>query len=180
LSPTDDRPFGKLSGLHQHSNPHVRCFRRADIRNKNQENHPMNGCRTFNVLLGMLWAGACSGLICANVAFAAVQDSRFEFSADGTSVDFDVRDVSRREVLSRLFAGTDIEVKWVSSAFADEPMSGRFNGTSAAVARQLLGQTNFVIVHDVSNYPCGDRRTGQRRSVLARPRGDRGGPAASR
>jgi hypothetical protein len=110
----------------------------------------LNGHGTPSALLGIVWAGACSALIWTNATFAGVQDSRFEFAADGASVDFDVRDVPRREVISRLFAGTDVEIKWISSSFADEPMSGKFSGASAAVARQLLGQMNFVIVHDRS------------------------------
>jgi hypothetical protein len=81
---------------------------------------------------------------------AGVQDSRFEFSSDGTSVDFDVRDTSRREVPNQFFAGTDIEIQWTNTAFADQRISGKFSGTPTAVLQQLLAQSNFVIVRDGS------------------------------
>jgi hypothetical protein len=54
------------------------------------------------------------------LALVGVQDSRFEFSSDGTSVDFDVRDTPRREVLNQLFAVTDIAIQWSNAAFADQ------------------------------------------------------------
>jgi hypothetical protein len=108
----------------------------------------MNGKRTLDVLLCTLCAGACCGLLGLDLAVAGVEDSRFEFSPDGASVEFDVRDTSRREVLSQLFAGSDLEITWINAAFAAERIRGKFTGTPAAVARQLLAQTNFVIVYD--------------------------------
>jgi hypothetical protein len=53
----------------------------------------MIGCRT--VLLGLLGSGVCSALVCGGLALAGVQDSRFDVSPDGASVDFDVRDTAR-------------------------------------------------------------------------------------
>jgi hypothetical protein len=106
----------------------------------------MRGFRTLRIVVGTL--GACSGLIWANLGFAAVQDSRFAVSPDGTTVDFDVRDVPRREVLNRLFAEAGIELKWLDAVFADELITGTFNGTPFSVARQLLARTNFVIAYD--------------------------------
>jgi hypothetical protein len=108
----------------------------------------MTGYRTLGALLCRLWLAACSCFLCANLALAGVQDSRFEFSADGTSVDFDVRDTSRREVLNQLFAGTDIAIQFTNAAFGDQRISGKFSGTPTAVLQQLLAQSNFVIVHD--------------------------------
>jgi hypothetical protein len=110
----------------------------------------MNGKRTLDVLLATLWVGGCSGLLGVSLAVAGVEDSRFEFSPDGASVEFDVRDTSRRDVLSQLFAGGDLEITWINAAFAEERIRGMFTGTPAAVARQLLAQTNFVVVRDGS------------------------------
>jgi hypothetical protein len=110
----------------------------------------MNGKRTLDVLLATLCAAVCSGWVGLNLALAGVEDSRFEFSPDGTSVEFDVRDTSRRDVLNQLFAGSDLEIVWINAAFGDERIRGKFTGTPAAVARQLLARTNFVIVHDAS------------------------------
>src|SRR3954452_14533899 len=81
---------------------------------------------------------ACIGVSAANRASAAVEDSRFEFSPDGTNVVFEATGVSRREVLDRLFAGISIEIKWLNASFANEPISGSFAGNRAAVARVLL------------------------------------------
>jgi hypothetical protein len=109
----------------------------------------MAGWRT--ILLGLLGAGVWSGLVCGGVALAGVQDSRFDISPDGANVDFDVRDTARRDVLSRLFDGTGIEIRWVNPSFGDERISGQFSGPPSAVARQLLARTNFVLVHDRSD-----------------------------
>jgi hypothetical protein len=111
----------------------------------------MIGCRT--ILLSLLGAGVWSGLVCGGAALAGVQDSRFDVSPDGAHVDFDVRDTARRDVLSRLFDGTGIEIRWVNPSFADERISGQFSGPASAVARQLLARTNFVLVHDRSDDP---------------------------
>jgi hypothetical protein len=96
----------------------------------------------------ILCFATCIGVSAANRVFAAVEDSRFEFSPDGTNAVFEARGVSRREVLDRLFAGINIEIKWLNASFADEPISGTFAGNRAAVARVLLSQANFVIGYD--------------------------------
>jgi hypothetical protein len=90
------------------------------------------------ILAACLWSG---------LALAGNPDSRFDISPDGARVDFDVQDVSRRDVLDRLLADTGIEVRWISSSFGDERISGKFSGPRASVARQLLAQANFVLVH---------------------------------
>jgi len=108
----------------------------------------MNGCPALKPLLGRLAAAACGSVISLNLAVAGIQDSRFDFSADRANIEFEVRDVPRREVLSRLFAGTGVEIRWSNPSFADEAMSGTFSGSAAAVARELLAQMNYVIVHD--------------------------------
>jgi len=111
----------------------------------------MNGKRRLDVLLATLCVAACSGgWPGLGPAVAGIEDSRFEFSPDGASVEFDVRDTSRRDVLSQLFAGSDLDITWINAAFADERIRGKFTGTPAAVARQLLAQTNFVVVRDGS------------------------------
>ena len=110
----------------------------------------MTGCRV-QALPGRLAAAACGTVISLNLAMAGIQESRFDFSADGVSVEFEVRNVARREVLGRLFADTGIEIRWTDSAFADEAMSGTFSGGADVVARQLLAQMNFVVVNDDSS-----------------------------
>jgi len=102
--------------------------------------------RTLLALLGTVSACACSGLLGVSLALADVEDKRFAVKADGT-LDFEVRDTTRREVFNQLFAGTGIEIRWVAPSFADERLAGKFTGTPAAVMRQLLSQTNFVVVH---------------------------------
>src|SRR5262245_34573913 len=87
-------------------------------------------------------------LMCGS-ACAGDQDSRFDLSPDGSRVDFDLRDAPRRDVLDRLFAGRGIEIRWINSSFANERISGRFSGSVSNVARDLLVQTNFVLVHEV-------------------------------
>lgn len=79
---------------------------------------------------------------------AAVQDSVFFISPDGMTANFNVKDVSRREVLDRLFAGKKIRLEWRSQTTADEPITGVFQGPVASIARQLLAQTDFVTVYD--------------------------------
>ena len=108
----------------------------------------MNGCRVLKLLVGVL--GMCCTLMCG-LACAGDQDSRFDLSPDGSRVEFDLRNASRREVLDRLFAGRGIEIRWINSSFADERISGRFSGSVSSVARDLLAQTNFVLVHDVQD-----------------------------
>ena len=100
------------------------------------------------IVIGILFLAAYGGLSVTKVTLAAVEDSRFEYSADGDTADFLVKDVPRREVLERLFAGTDIELKWLSSSFGEESVSGKFIGSRAAVARQLLQDANFIIGYD--------------------------------
>ena len=111
----------------------------------------MNGCRALTTLSGRLAAAVCGCVISLNLAVAGIQDSRFEFSADGVNAEFEVRNVPRREVLTRLFADTGIEIRWINAAFADEPISGTFSGAADVVARQLLAQMNFVVVNDGSS-----------------------------
>src|SRR5262245_65483966 len=82
------------------------------------------------------------------LALAGDQASRFDISPDGARVDFDVRDAPRRDVLDRLFAGTGVEIRWISSTYASERITGTFSGSSSSVVRELLGRTNFVLVRD--------------------------------
>src|SRR5437868_14382185 len=63
----------------------------------------------MTLLIGVL---ATCALICVS-AFAGDQGSRFDISPDGARVDFDLRDAPRRDVLKRLFAGTDVEIRWI-------------------------------------------------------------------
>src|SRR6516164_8686140 len=110
----------------------------------------MNVRRTLTAAVCALSIAGCGGLTSANPAFAGVDKSRFQFSPDGASVDLDVKDTSRRDVLDRLFEGTGVEIRWINSSFANERISGKFSGTPATVAQVLLAQTNLLIVHDHS------------------------------
>src|SRR5437870_2461224 len=106
-----------------------------------------------------IWRLRCvsMGLLCfggwffGSAALAAIDDSRFEISADGASVELDLREVPRRDVLERLFAARAIKLEWISRAIADEPISGRFAGTLPAVVRRLLSRTNFVLAYERSD-----------------------------
>jgi hypothetical protein len=84
----------------------------------------------------------------ASPGFAGVQDSVFFISPDGSNIAFDVREVSRREVLDRLLVSRAIELDWVDSGFGDEKISGVFKGSADSVLQRLLAQTDFVAVYD--------------------------------
>jgi len=59
-----------------------------------------------------------------------------------------VRDVPRREVLNRLLTSKAIVLEWVDQAFADERISGAFNGSIDGVLQRLLAQADFVAAYD--------------------------------
>lgn len=108
----------------------------------------MNRLSGFNRALIRLGVVAAIGCLLTGPGFAGVQDSVFFVSPDGGNVAFDVRDVSRREVLHRLLNSKAIELEWVDPAYADERISGAFNGSTDAVLQRLLAQTDFVAVYD--------------------------------
>jgi hypothetical protein len=83
----------------------------------------------------------------AGASLAGVQDSVFFISPDGSHVAFDVRDVPRREVLSRLLRGEAVELEWGDSAMAEERITGAFKGTIEAVLQRLLAQTDYVVIY---------------------------------
>jgi hypothetical protein len=93
-------------------------------------------------------AVCCGLLLWPFVGLAAGEDSRLDISADGTSVDFDLHQVARREVVDRLFADRGIQLDWLNRDVADEPIRGRFRGTRSAVARQMLAPLDFVLAVD--------------------------------
>ena len=107
----------------------------------------MNRSSGFNRALIRLGAVATIGCLLASPGFAGVQDSVFFVSPDG-NVAFDVRDVSRREVLQRLLSSKAIELEWVDPVYADERISGAFNGNADTVLQRLLAQTDFVVVYN--------------------------------
>lgn len=88
------------------------------------------------------------GLLISNTALASVDDSHFGRSPDGARLEFDLRDVPRREVLDRLFADQTIKLEWLNRTVADELISGSFRGTLAGMTRQLLAQLDFVLVSE--------------------------------
>jgi hypothetical protein len=136
--------------------------------------HSMGKLPTLSKLFARFCMGAGGGFVCANLAFAGVQDSRFAIDPDGTNVEFDVRETPRREVLDRLFAHSGITITWLNAASGDELISGTFSGTPAAVARRLLAQTNFVIV-----YGGGDDKSRVSRVlIIGRAKGEQGFPIA--
>ncbi|MEA2903262.1 MAG: hypothetical protein QOI12_649 [Alphaproteobacteria bacterium] len=95
-----------------------------------------------------LCLAVCGGLVSANLAFAVAQDSRFEIRQDDVNVALDVQNVPRREALQRLLANPGIEFKWLNPSVANELITGTFNGTLSGIARQLLAQTDFVLVYE--------------------------------
>ena len=101
----------------------------------------------MNGTVGRSCAGLVIALAFATAAFASVQDSRFTISSDRTSVDFDVRNVSRREILRQLFADSGIALDWWNQSFAEELISGTFQGPPSRVAGQLLSHADFVVVY---------------------------------
>jgi hypothetical protein len=108
----------------------------------------MRTFRGLTSLFARLCLCACGGIIFAGMALADVQESRFDISSDEANVALDVQGISRRAVLDRLFANTGIEFNWLNPSVADELISGKFNGTLSGIARQLLAQTDFVLVYD--------------------------------
>ena len=102
---------------------------------------------SFNRALVRLALLAATVWSLAGPVSAGIQDSVFSIGADGT-VAFDVRDVARRDVLQRLVQGRAVELEWVDPAFADERITGVFNGNVDAVLQRLLAQTDFVAVYD--------------------------------
>ena len=108
----------------------------------------MNRLSGFNRALIGLGVAAAIGCMLTGPGSAGVQDSVFFVSPDGGNVAFDVRDVSRREVLHRLLNSKAVELEWVDRAYADERISGAFNGSTDAVLQRLLAQTDFVAVYD--------------------------------
>jgi hypothetical protein len=57
---------------------------------------------------------------------------------------------TRRQVLARLFAETDVKIKWHNEVFAEEKVYGQFSGTPAQVARRLLERRSYIICYDIS------------------------------
>jgi hypothetical protein len=90
----------------------------------------------------------CGGLLIAGPALASVDDSHFGRSPDGARLEFDLRDVPRREVLDRLFADQTIKLEWLNRTVADELISGSFRGTLVGLTRQLLAQLDFVLISE--------------------------------
>jgi hypothetical protein len=69
-------------------------------------------------------------------------------SSDGTVFEFELREVSRREVFDRLFANNDIRFDWKSPGIADELISGSYHGSLSQVARLLLTKLDFVLGYE--------------------------------
>jgi hypothetical protein len=107
--------------------------------------------RAFAKILGGFRAAACSSLLVVGSSGAGLADIRLEFSSDGKKVDFEVRDTARREAMKQLFSGSPVEIKWVSTAFSEQRIGGKFSGTPVAVVQQLLAGTNFLVVHRDEN-----------------------------
>jgi hypothetical protein len=59
---------------------------------------------------------------------------------------------TRREILTRLFAGREVEIEWRNKAFADERVQGgRLSGPPAELARRLLARVSYVMFYDRSS-----------------------------
>ena len=108
----------------------------------------MKRLRAFNRTLIGLGVVVAMGCLLAGRGSAGVQDGAFSISSDGGgNVAFEVRDLSRREVLQRLLQSRGIVLEGVDPAFAEERISGAFYGSIDAVLQRLLAQTNFVAVY---------------------------------
>jgi hypothetical protein len=93
----------------------------------------------------------CTGsLLFPSAGFAALADSQFRMSSDGSSVELTLLDISRREVLDRLFSDRGIRLDWMSPTLADERISGNYTGSLSQVARRLLEKLNFILVYDTT------------------------------
>jgi hypothetical protein len=57
---------------------------------------------------------------------------------------------TRREIISRLFAGREVQIEWRNKAFADEEVRGRFKGPPTELARRLLERANYVMAYNNS------------------------------
>lgn len=87
-------------------------------------------------------------LLFPGVGWAGIEDSRFTTSSDGTAFEFELREVSRRQVLDRLFADQAIKLDWADPAVAGDLISGSYHGSLSQIARLLLTKLNFVLVHE--------------------------------
>jgi hypothetical protein len=99
-------------------------------------------------MLSRAIAFALGLLLFPSFGLAGDQDNRFDVNADGTSVDFDLHQVPRRDVLNRLFADRGVKVDWLNRDVADEAIRGHFTGPPSAVARQILAPLNFILALD--------------------------------
>jgi len=57
---------------------------------------------------------------------------------------------TRREILARILAGSGIVVEWRNKAFANEPISGHFDGPIEEAASRVLARGNFIIAYDMA------------------------------
>ena len=122
----------------------------------------MNAYRAFKRTRAQLCAIAVFGSVLAGNCLAGVKDSTFVISPDRKHVVFELREVSRREILERLFAGDTVEFAWIDLSLADESITGSFRGNPNAILERLLNGLDFVIVHN----PQGISRV----SILGRSR----------
>jgi hypothetical protein len=81
---------------------------------------------------------------------------------------------TRREVLARLFAGSEVEIEWRNKALGDEKVWGHLSGPPAELVRSLLARGSYLAVYDTgdkeprlarivifgSDPPSGARSTG--------------------
>jgi hypothetical protein len=110
----------------------------------------MRGNRRRNCALRHVILICTGSLLFASAGFAALANSEFRMSSDGSSVELTLRDISRREVLDRLFSDRGIRLDWMSPALADERISGNYTGSLSQVARRLLEKLNFILVYDTA------------------------------
>jgi hypothetical protein len=108
----------------------------------------MGSIRRRNCVFCRFVFGCIGTVLFAGMGLAAIEDSRFAASSDGTVFEFELREVSRREVFDRLFANSDIRFDWKSPDLADERISGRYQGALPHVAQQLLTNLDFVLGYE--------------------------------
>jgi hypothetical protein len=81
---------------------------------------------------------------------AAVMRTRSMLAAGRCKFTIVANGATRRQVLARLFADTDVKIEWHNEVFAEEKVYGQFSGAAAQVARRLLERFSYIICYDIT------------------------------
>ena len=85
----------------------------------------------------------------ADTASGGIAESRLAIGPDG--VEFDLREVPRREVLERLFAGLGIKLEWGNRAVADDPIKAAVTAARDPVWRASCSSTRTSLLSMVGS-----------------------------